>query len=59
MVPAVFNSELALRTGRLYRAVWDGDDMAGYIGFMIVDDEAHMTTIATVPEFQRPGSPPR
>jgi [ribosomal protein S18]-alanine N-acetyltransferase len=51
----VFNSELALRKGRLYRAVWDGDDMAGYIGFMMADDEAHMTTIATAPSFQRSG----
>ena len=36
----VFNSELALRKGRLYRAAWDGEVMAGYIGFMIVDEEA-------------------
>jgi ribosomal-protein-alanine N-acetyltransferase len=53
--PAVFNSELALRRGRLYRAAWDGERMAGYIGFLIVDDEAHMTTIATAPAFQRSG----
>jgi [ribosomal protein S18]-alanine N-acetyltransferase len=52
---AVFNSELALRKGRLYRAAWAGDELAGYIGFMIVDDEAHMTTIATAPAFQRAG----
>lgn len=52
---AVFNSELALRKGRLYRAVWDGDVLAGYIGFMMVDDEAHMTTIATAPGYQRTG----
>jgi ribosomal-protein-alanine N-acetyltransferase len=51
----VFNSELALRKGRLYRAAWDGEVMAGYIGFMIVDDEAHMTTIATAPSHQRAG----
>ena len=51
----VFNSELALRKGRLYRAAWDGPVMAGYIGFMIVDDEAHMTTIATAPSHQRSG----
>jgi [ribosomal protein S18]-alanine N-acetyltransferase len=51
----VFNSELALRKGRLYRAAWAGEEMAGYIGFMIVDDEAHMTTIATAPEYQRSG----
>ena len=53
--PEVFNSELALRKGRLYRAAWDGEEMAGYIGFMIVDDEAHMTTIATAPAYQRTG----
>jgi ribosomal-protein-alanine N-acetyltransferase len=53
--PEVFNSELALRKGRLYRAAWDGDEMAGYIGFLIVDDEAHMTTIATAPAYQRSG----
>jgi ribosomal-protein-alanine N-acetyltransferase len=53
--PEVFNSELALRKGRLYRAVWDGDEMAGYIGFLIVHDEAHMTTIATAPAYQRSG----
>ena len=53
--PEVFNSELALRKGRLYRGAWDRDEMAGYIGFMIVDDEAHMTTIATAPAYQRTG----
>jgi ribosomal-protein-alanine N-acetyltransferase len=52
---AVFNSELALRKGRLYRAAWDGDEMAGYIGFMMLDDEGHMTTLATAPSYQRSG----
>jgi [ribosomal protein S18]-alanine N-acetyltransferase len=52
---AVFNSELALRKGRLYRAIWDGEEMAGYIGFMMLDDEAHMTTIATAPPYHRTG----
>jgi ribosomal-protein-alanine N-acetyltransferase len=51
----VFTSELALRHGRLYRAAWEGNEMAGYIGFMIVDEEAHVTTIATAPSFQRKG----
>jgi len=51
----VFNSELALRHGRLYRAAWQGREMAGYIGFMIVDREAHITTIATAPSYQRTG----
>jgi [ribosomal protein S18]-alanine N-acetyltransferase len=53
--PEVFSSELALRKGRLYRAAWEGGELAGYIGFMMVDDEAHMTTIATAPAFQRMG----
>jgi ribosomal-protein-alanine N-acetyltransferase len=53
--PEVFNSELALRKGRLYRAAWDGEEMAGYIGFFIVDEEAHMTTVATAPAYQRNG----
>jgi ribosomal-protein-alanine N-acetyltransferase len=53
--PEVFNSELALRKGRLYRAAWDGDELAGYIGFLMVDEEAHMTTIATAPPYQRNG----
>jgi ribosomal-protein-alanine N-acetyltransferase len=52
---AVFNSELALRHGRIYRAAWDVNEMAGYIGFMIVDDEAHITSIATAPIYQRAG----
>src|SRR5271156_4452524 len=51
----VFHSELALRRGRLYRAAWLGNQLAGYIGFMIVDDEAHITTIATAPLHQRSG----
>jgi ribosomal-protein-alanine N-acetyltransferase len=52
---AVFNSELALRHGRLYRAAWDGSELAGYIGFLIVDAEAHITTIAVAPSHQRAG----
>ena len=44
-----------MRRGRLYRAAWDGDELAGYIGFLMVDDEAHMTTIATAPAYQRAG----
>jgi [ribosomal protein S18]-alanine N-acetyltransferase len=52
---AVFNSELALRHGRRYRAAWDGDQMAGYIGFMMIGEEAHITTVATAPAYQRSG----
>ena len=53
--PTVFSSELVLRNGRLYQGAWAGDDLAGYIGFMIVGDEAHMTTIATAPGYRRAG----
>ena len=52
---AVFNSELALRHGRLYRGAWDGHQLAGYIGFLIVGEEAHITTIAVAPTYQRAG----
>jgi [ribosomal protein S18]-alanine N-acetyltransferase len=52
---AVFNSELALRHGRRYRAAWDGDRLAGYIGFLMVGEEAHITTVATAPAYQRTG----
>ena len=52
---AVFNSELALRHGRLYRAAWAGNELAGYIGFLIVGEEAHITTIAVAPAHQRAG----
>jgi ribosomal-protein-alanine N-acetyltransferase len=51
----VFNSELALRRGRRYRAAWDGDRLAGYIGFLLGGEEAHITTIATAPDYQRSG----
>ena len=53
--PTVFSSELALRSGRLYRGAWAAEDLAGYIGFMTVGDEAHMTTIATAPGYRRAG----
>ena len=52
---AVFNSELALRHGRLYRGAWDGHQLAGYIGFLIVGEEAHITTITVAPTYQRAG----
>ena len=52
---AVFASELALPTGRAYRVAWRGRDLAGYVGVMFVDDEAHVTTIAVAPHFQHQG----
>jgi [ribosomal protein S18]-alanine N-acetyltransferase len=52
---AVFVSELALRTGRVYRTARIGREMVGYIGLMFVDEEAHVTTVAVAPEHQRKG----
>ncbi|HUZ10605.1 MAG TPA: ribosomal protein S18-alanine N-acetyltransferase [Acidimicrobiales bacterium] len=51
----VFTSELALRRGRAYRVARDGRAVAGYFGMMFVEDEAHVTTIAVAPAFQRRG----
>jgi ribosomal-protein-alanine N-acetyltransferase len=51
----VFVSELALRSGRAYRVARDGRTVAGYFGLMLVEDEAHITTIAVAPAFQRRG----
>jgi len=51
----IFNSELALKQGRAYRVAWAGRRAAGYVGVMFVEDEAHITTLAVAPEFQRRG----
>jgi ribosomal-protein-alanine N-acetyltransferase len=51
----VFNSELALRTGRAYRVAKDGRTVAGYFGLMFAEDESHITTIAVAPSYQRHG----
>jgi [ribosomal protein S18]-alanine N-acetyltransferase len=51
----IFASELALREGRSYRAARVGRRIAGYLGLMFVDDEAHVTTVAVDPTFQRRG----
>jgi ribosomal-protein-alanine N-acetyltransferase len=52
---AVFTSELALREGRAYRVAREGRRVAGYFGLMLVDEEAHVTTVAVAPEHQRRG----
>jgi ribosomal-protein-alanine N-acetyltransferase len=51
----VFTSELALRQGRSYKVARRGRRLAGYIGLMFVQDEAHVTTVAVSPDFQRRG----
>jgi ribosomal-protein-alanine N-acetyltransferase len=50
---AVFTSELALRRGRSYRMAKQSHTLAGYMGMMFVEDEAHVTTLGVAPEFQR------
>jgi [ribosomal protein S18]-alanine N-acetyltransferase len=52
---SIFASELALRTGRSYRVARIGRRLVGYRGLMFSLDEAHVTTIAVAPEFQRRG----
>jgi ribosomal-protein-alanine N-acetyltransferase len=51
----VFVSELALRHGRAYRIAREGREVVGYFGLMFVDEEAHVTTVAVVPEQQGRG----
>jgi ribosomal-protein-alanine N-acetyltransferase len=52
---AIFLSELSLRQGRWYRVARMGRRLAGYAGMMLVVDEAHVTTIATAPDWQGRG----
>lgn len=52
---AVFSSELALRSGRAYQVARSGKSLAGYTGLLFVDDEAHVTTVATAPGWQGRG----
>jgi len=51
----IFTSELALRKGRAYRAARAGREICGYLGLMFVGDEAHVTTVAVAPAYQRQG----
>jgi ribosomal-protein-alanine N-acetyltransferase len=51
----VFVSELSLRKGRAYRVARIGRETVGYVGLMFVEEEAHVTTVAVAPEYQRQG----
>jgi ribosomal-protein-alanine N-acetyltransferase len=51
----IFTSELALRKGRAYRTAKAGRELAGYLGLLFVADEAHVTTVAVAPHYQRQG----
>lgn len=52
---AIFTSELALRKGRAYRVARVGRTVVGYFGLMLVEDEAHVTTVAVAPGQQHRG----
>jgi [ribosomal protein S18]-alanine N-acetyltransferase len=49
----LFASELALRHNRAYTVAQVGSVVVGYSGLMFVGDDAHVTTIAVDPVWQR------
>ncbi len=51
----LFLSELALRTSRSYHVARIGPNVVGYCGVMFGDGEAHITTIAVDPRWQKHG----
>lgn len=51
----VFVSELAQRRGREYRVGKVARAVVGYFGLMLVEDEAHVSTIAVASSFQHQG----
>ena len=50
---SLFLSELALPASRVYLVARAGRVVVGYAGLMFAPDEAHVTTIAVDPEWQR------
>jgi len=50
---SLFLSELALPASRVYLAARAGRVVVGYAGLMLAPDEAHVTTIAVDPQWQR------
>jgi len=51
----LFVEELAQRKSRAYRAAWIGDEIVGFAGLMLIDDEAHVNNIAVDPTWQGRG----
>lgn len=49
----LFMSELSLRSTRAYYVARVGGATVGYCGLMLTGEEAHVTTIAVAPEWQR------
>ena len=52
---SLFQSELALPASRVYLVARADRAVVGYGGIMLAPDEAHVTTIAVHPEWQRRG----
>jgi [ribosomal protein S18]-alanine N-acetyltransferase len=52
---SLFLSELALRSSRAYWVARVGREVVGYAGVMISFEDAHVTTIAVDPTWQRHG----
>jgi ribosomal-protein-alanine N-acetyltransferase len=50
---ALFMSELGLRSSRCYVVARVGGSVVGYAGLMLTGDDAHVTTIAVDPDWQR------
>src|SRR5687767_9454882 len=50
---SLFMSELALRSSRAYFVARVGGAVVGYCGLMLTGEDAHVTTIAVDPEWQR------
>jgi ribosomal-protein-alanine N-acetyltransferase len=49
----LFMSELAVREGRIYLVARAGGSVVGFAGALLVDGEAHVTTISVDPSWQR------
>ncbi len=49
----LFVSELTLRTSRCYCVAMVGHEVVGYAGLMLCEEDAHVTTVAVAPAWQR------
>ncbi|HEV8299056.1 MAG TPA: ribosomal protein S18-alanine N-acetyltransferase [Acidimicrobiales bacterium] len=52
---AVFRQELAMSDSRVYYVARTGDEQVGHAGMMLVNGEAHVTTVAVDPAWQGRG----
>ncbi len=51
----LFVEELAQRKSRVYRTAWVDHSLAGFAGLMLIDEDAHVNTIAVEPQVQGRG----